>query len=163
MSLGPRVASAFRSQCKVGEPGDARGAPAQQVHIVVVPRHTLAFLPQLASSLEPAPKPVEDDDLVPQRTGCGDDPTVLRAHAGDRAGVDGCRLVVPREIVRRARGARGVVSRTSLATDCIQMGKVGRPSCKSARIASPWASITLVRAKVCSAGLRKVISSPESN
>src|SRR5439155_15388415 len=69
----------------------------------------------------------------------GDHATVLGVHAGDREGFDGCRWVARWETLDCRRGIRWFVSRSSLTTDCIQIGNVGRPCCRSARIASPWA------------------------
>jgi hypothetical protein len=42
------------------------------------------------------------------------------------------------ETVRRRGGVGGFVSRSSLTTDCIQIGNVGRPCRRSTRSASPW-------------------------
>src|SRR6185437_15955742 len=49
-----------------GATGDLRGGEA--THVVVLPRHPLTPLAQYSTPLEPAPQPVQDHHLVPERS-----------------------------------------------------------------------------------------------
>ena len=63
----PRVARAIGGQRQVRDGLLAERRLQDAEDVVVVPRHALAALTQLASPIVPAAQAVEDDDLVPER------------------------------------------------------------------------------------------------